>query len=135
MINPDCKIGACGYVPPIVFYLNPCRIIKFDVEKEQPIRNKDGLCMECDWDEAGELIGRINQHPKAVEGNFSGYTDEKATKKKILRDVFKKGDMWFASGDLLKFSRDGYLYFVDRIGDTYRWKGQNVATLEVATGT
>lgn len=134
MVNPLSKVGACGYVPPIAFYINPCRIIKFDIEKEEPIRDKNGFCIECDWDEPGQLIGKINQHPKATEGNFTGYTDKKATEKKILRDVFKKGDMWFASGDILKFSRDGFLYFIDRIGDTFRWKGQNVSTLEVATG-
>ena len=58
--------------------------------------------------------------------------DKAATEKKVLRDVFEKGDAWFATGDLMKMDADGYLYFVDRIGDTFRWKGENVSTNEVA---
>ena len=66
-----------------------------------------------------------------ISGRFEGYTNEEATNKKILKDVFEKGDRWFTSGDLLKKDKDGYLYFVDRIGDTFRWKSENVATSEV----
>ena len=65
-------------------------------------------------------------------GGFDGYVDKQATEKKILRNVFEKGDQWFQSGDLLSTDKDGYFYFVDRIGDTFRWKGENVATSEVA---
>ena len=64
---------------------------------------------------------------------FDGYAgDEAQTKKKILRDVFHKGDMWFRSGDLMRKDKDAYLYFIDRLGDSFRWKGENVATGEVA---
>lgn len=76
-----------------------------------------------------QLIGLIKQNDPLRR--FDGYTDEKATKKKILKDVFKKGDMWFATGDLIKLDSRGFYYFVDRIGDTFRWKGENCSTREV----
>ena len=65
------------------------------------------------------------------QGNFEGYTKASETEKKILHDVFKKGDAWFRTGDLMRRDEHGYFFFVDRIGDTYRWKGENVATSEV----
>jgi len=63
---------------------------------------------------------------------FEGYTKRDATEKKILRNAFKPGDRWFRTGDLLSFDEEGFYYFVDRIGDTFRWKGENVSTNEVA---
>ena len=72
--------------------------------------------------------------PKVSTGGleYRGYTDESATQKKLLRNVFKKGDQYFRSGDLLRRDADGFYFFVDRIGDTFRWKGENVSTAEVA---
>jgi fatty-acyl-CoA synthase len=78
----------------------------------------------------GEAIGEIR--PEDARYRFDGYQDEEATKKKILRDVFKKGDVYFRTGDLMKRDKLGYFYFVDRIGDTFRWKSENVSTNEVA---
>jgi fatty-acyl-CoA synthase len=75
----------------------------------------------------GEAIGRISAF-----GRFEGYTNPEATEKKILRNVFKKGDAYFRTGDLMRMDADDYFYFVDRIGDTFRWKGENVSTSEVA---
>ena len=103
-------------------------IVKFDVEKEEPIRDERGFCIPCEIGEVGEAVGEI----QIDAGAFDGYVDKQATQKKILRDVFKKDDQWFRSGDLLSRDRDGYFYFIDRIGDTFRWKGENVATSEVA---
>jgi fatty-acyl-CoA synthase len=79
--------------------------------------------------EIGECIGHIASDARS---NFTGYADKAATEKKILHDVFEKGDSWFRTGDLMRADSDGYLYFVDRIGDTFRWKGENVATSEVS---
>ncbi len=76
----------------------------------------------------GEAIGKIDDE----RGRFEGYSKGADTEKKILRDVFEKGDAWFRTGDLLRRDTEGYFYFVDRIGDTFRWKGENVATSEVA---
>ena len=130
LFNIDSKFGAIGRIPPYLQNLMQVRIIKFDVNEEVQIRNSDGLCIECDFDEAGEAVGKIPDDD-AISGRFEGYTNEEATNKKILKDVFEKGDRWFTSGDLLKKDKDGYLYFVDRIGDTFRWKSENVATSEV----
>jgi len=110
---------------------HPRRLVKFDIENEMPIRDpKTGLCIECKANEIGEMLGNITQDDPLRQ--FLGYTDSAATEKKILRSVFAKGDRWFRTGDLLRFDREGYIYFVDRIGDTFRWKGENVATTEVA---
>lgn len=104
------------------------RLVRFDIEREQPIRGDDGFCIECAPGEAGEAIGKIDED----RGRFEGYSKGSDTEKKILRDVFEKGDAWFRTGDLLKRDTQGYYFFIDRIGDTFRWKGENVATSEVA---
>mmetsp|Transcript_49417 Transcript_49417/g.127376 ORF Transcript_49417/g.127376 Transcript_49417/m.127376 type:complete len:616 (-) Transcript_49417:2166-4013(-) len=122
--------GAVGYFPFLVRKLVPFRIVKFDFETEMPIRDEYGRCVSCAVDEVGEGINEISS--KSVLLRFHGYTDNKATSKKVLRDVFRKGDAYFRTGDLLKMDRDGFFYFVDRIGDTFRWKGENVSTTEVA---
>jgi fatty-acyl-CoA synthase len=126
--NLDGHAGAIGRIPPILRNKIHSRIVKFDVEAEAPVRGADGLCIEADVDEPGEAVGPISAEARQ---RFDGYNDEEQTKKKILRDVFSRGDMWFRTGDLLKRDRDGYIYFVDRIGDTFRWKSENVSTSEV----
>ncbi|MBK1711049.1 long-chain-acyl-CoA synthetase, partial [Marichromatium gracile] len=107
-------------------------VVRFDYDTEEPMRGPDGFCIKCDPNEVGEVISEILDDPSKPSQRFEGYADEKATKKKILRDVFKKGDMWFRTGDLMKKDALGYVYFIDRIGDTFRWKGENVATSEVS---
>jgi fatty-acyl-CoA synthase len=82
--------------------------------------------------EAGEAIGPLRKGASHVATRFEGYTDEQASAKKIVRNVFKTGDAWFRSGDLMRKDERGFFYFVDRIGDTFRWKGENVATSEVS---
>ena len=64
--------------------------------------------------------------------NFAGYTDAAATRRKLVRDVVKKGDCWFRTGDLMRADADGFVFFVDRMGDTFRYKGENVSTAEVS---
>ncbi|MCF4166929.1 long-chain-acyl-CoA synthetase [Zavarzinia compransoris] len=132
LINADGKVGAIGRIP---FYLDRVfntKIIRFDVAAEQPVRDAKGFCIECKPDEPGECIGLIPQDPNKPVGRFEGYKGKAETEKKILRDVFEKGDMWFRTGDLMRRDAHGYFYFVDRIGDTFRWKGENVSTAEVA---
>jgi fatty-acyl-CoA synthase len=128
MINYDGHVGSVGRIPSYMRNIIVCRIIKFDVESEMPVRGPDGRCIECAAGEAGEAIGKIVDEPGR---SFEGYTQEKDTKKKVLDDVFEKGDSWFRTGDLMRKDEHGYFYFVDRIGDTFRWKGENVATSEV----
>jgi len=130
LFNYDGKVGSIGRIPFWLRNKMPTRIVRFDVEREEPIRGADGLCMECKPGEVGEAIGEIrDDEPRS---RFEGYTKGHDTERKILRDVFQKGDRWFRTGDLLRQDEEGYFYFVDRIGDTYRWKGENVATSEVA---
>jgi fatty-acyl-CoA synthase len=81
----------------------------------------------------GEALGQITADLSNFGARFEGYTDTDASEKKILRDVFAAGDAWFRTGDLMRRSETGFFYFVDRIGDTFRWKGENVATSEVAS--
>lgn len=128
-LNFDGKIGAVGRIPGwLEKQFAHIAFVKFDIETEEPIRNAEGFCLRTDVDEAGEALGRIGED---IRNRFEGYNDEQATKKKILRDVFEKDDMWFRTGDLMRKDKDGYIYFVDRIGDTFRWKGENVSTNEV----
>ena len=131
LTNVDSRFGSIGRIPPYAKNALPTKIVKFDVVNEKVVRNEDGFCIECGDDEAGEVIGLIPNEDK-FSGKFEGYTDKEATEKKILKDVFEKGDQWFSSGDLLKRDKDGYYFFVDRIGDTFRWKSENVATSEVS---
>ena len=104
------------------------RLVRFDIDTEEPVRGPDGLCQPARAGEVGEAIGRIGDD---IRHAFTGYADKAASEKKILRDVFVRGDRWFRTGDLMKQDSEGYVYFIDRIGDTFRWKGENVSTAEV----
>lgn len=125
--NFDGKVGAVGRLPKYMEKKIMTRIVKFDVAEEKPVRDADGFCIEADVNEVGEAIGKIRP-----EARFDGYNDPEQTEKKILRDVFEPGDMWFRTGDLMKRDDEAYVYFIDRIGDTFRWKAENVSTNEVA---
>jgi fatty-acyl-CoA synthase len=128
MLNYDGTVGAVGRVPDYLEWLLPSRIVRFDVEKEMPVRGRSGLCIECGPDEVGEALGGVSTR---AGREFEGYTNRADSEKKMLRDVFRKGDLWFRTGDLMRRDGHGYFYFVDRIGDTFRWKGENVSTGEV----
>lgn len=130
LVNNRNRVSAVGYVAPLLSKVYPVKIVRFDIVSEEPIRNSKGLCVECKPGEIGELIGKIVADDPTR--HFDGYTNPKATQKKILRDAFAKGDAWFRSGDLLVKDAEGFFFFKDRIGDTFRWKGENVATSEVA---
>lgn len=127
-INYASKVGAVGRVNFVLKFFFPFTLIKFDIEREEPVRNAEGLCIEAARGETGLLVGKVTQRSP-----FVGYAGNKQqTEKKRLRDVLKKGDLYFNSGDLLRFDKDNFVYFQDRVGDTFRWKGENVATSEVA---
>lgn len=130
LMNYDGTVGSVGRIPGWAKSKYNVEIVKFDIESEEPIRGADGLCTICAPGEIGEALGKIDS--KFLTGRFDGYADKAATDKKILRDAFEKGDAWFRTGDLMKQDEKGYFYFIDRIGDTFRWKGENVATSEVA---
>uniref|UniRef100_A0A9J7ZW40 long-chain-fatty-acid--CoA ligase n=1 Tax=Cyprinus carpio carpio TaxID=630221 RepID=A0A9J7ZW40_CYPCA len=127
-INYTDKVGVVGRINILSKVFFPFSIIKFDIEKEEPVRNAEGLCIPVGKDEVGLLVGKITKHTP-----FVGYAgNEQQTEKKRLGDVFVKGDLYFNSGDLLRIDHDNFVYFHDRVGDTFRWKGENVATTEVA---
>jgi fatty-acyl-CoA synthase len=132
LFNFDSMSGAVGRIPKWLERKFSVKIVRFDIEREEPVRGPDGLCIECGPGEAGEILGEILDDPKKPANRFDGYADKAATDKKILRNVFRNGDAWFRTGDLMKKDERGYFYFVDRIGDTFRWKGENVSTTEVA---
>jgi len=121
-------LGRTGYLHT---KLTGMKVAKFDVLTEELVRDASGFCIECAPGEPGELLGFIRENDPLAQ--FSGYHgNSAATQKKIICDAFKKGDKYFRTGDLLKRDAQGYWYFVDRIGDTFRWKGENVSTNEVA---
>mmetsp|Transcript_74992 Transcript_74992/g.160592 ORF Transcript_74992/g.160592 Transcript_74992/m.160592 type:complete len:641 (-) Transcript_74992:41-1963(-) len=126
--------GAMGRAGGLTQLARPMYIVKFDVENELPIRDANGFCITCKANEPGELVAPIRKIQTATGemDDFEGYTSKEASEKKILRDVFKKGDSFFRTGDLVRKDAKGYYYFVDRIGDTFRWKGENVSTMEVS---
>ena len=129
MLNYDGTVGAVGRMPGYMRSIMKIRLARFDIEQQKPVRGADGFCVECEVGEVGEAVGGISNMPGHT---FDGYTSHEDTGKKILTGAFKKGDAWFRTGDLMRRDEHGYFYFVDRIGDTFRWKGENVATSEVA---
>jgi fatty-acyl-CoA synthase len=129
ILNFDGKVGAVGRIPKYVRKRFNVRLVKFDVETEEPVRGANGLGVEARPGEIGEALGQIGAEARMA---YAGYADKAASNSKILTNVFAKGDAWFRTGDLLRQDDEGYFYFVDRIGDTFRWKGENVATTEVA---
>ena len=132
LFNLDSHPGAVGRLPAWARKSFPFKIVAFDVENNVDRRDAQGRCIECGPGEIGEALGEILNDPAKPASRFDGYADADATKAKILRDVFRQGDAWFRTGDLLRRDAAGYYYFIDRIGDTFRWKGENVSTTEVA---
>jgi fatty-acyl-CoA synthase len=132
LFNLEGKPGAIGRIPWFLRSRFQTRIVRYDLERQAPIRNALGRCEETAPGEVGEAVGRIFQDPSKPTGRFEGYSNAADNVAKILRDVFVEGDTWFRSGDLMRRDADGYFYFIDRIGDTFRWKGENVSTTEVA---
>jgi len=132
LFNVEGRPGAIGRIPPFLAHRVPTALVRFDVERGEPAREAGGRCVRCEPGEVGEAIGRIGTGSAAGVSRFEGYTSREASEGKILRDVFEPGDAWFRTGDLMRTDTGGYFYFVDRVGDTFRWKGENVATAEVA---
>jgi len=132
LFNLDGKPGSVGRIPRYLQSRFVTEVIRFDLEQEVPLHREDGFCIRAAPDEIGEVIGQILNDPARPSQRFEGYADTAENERKILRDVFEKGDLWFRTGDLMRRDKEGYFYFIDRIGDTYRWKGENVATSEVS---
>ncbi|XP_062448993.1 long-chain fatty acid transport protein 5 isoform X2 [Rhea pennata] len=126
-MNYTGKIGAVGRANVFLKKLAPFELIRYDVEQDEPIRDERGFCIPVRPGEAGLLVIKVTKKTP-----FHGYAgDPEKTEKKILRNVLVKDDVFFNSGDLLMMDHEKFLYFQDRVGDTFRWKGENVATTEV----
>ncbi len=132
LYNVEGVVGAVGRLPPFLAHRALLALVKFDAASAAPARDADGFCIRCVRGETGEAIGRIRDDASVPGGDFEGYTNPEDSEQKILRDVFEPGDAWYRTGDLMRMDASGFFYFVDRIGDTFRWKGENVATSEVA---
>ena len=123
LLNKDCTVGMTSIEHVLV---------KYDVHNDEIIRNSSNLCIEAEPGEPGLLLGKITD-----EAVFEGYTDSSATEGKIIRNAIEEGDAWFNTGDLMKTVDVGFTLgyphyqFVDRVGDTFRWKSENVSTNEV----
>jgi len=122
LYNCEGEPGAIGRIPPYLRHQQPVEILRFDFDTGAPWRDAAGFCRRCEIDEVGEAVG---------QGRFEGYTDAESSARKILKNVFEAGDAWYRTGDLMRRNERGFYYFVDRVGDTYRWKGENVSTSEV----
>ena len=132
LFNVQGKPGAIGHIPPYLVHRFAPALVSFDFDKDEPARDENGFCIRCGVNEPGEAIGKVQNDPGSAGSRYEGYTNSAETEKKILRNVFAAGDAWVRTGDLMRQDEKGFFYFVDRIGDTFRWKGENVATSEVA---
>jgi fatty-acyl-CoA synthase len=132
LFNIQGKRGAIGHIPSYLTHRFSPALVLLDFEAGEPARNEEGFCIRCTSNQVGEALGKVVNDPSNLGSRFDGYTSTEASEKKILRNVFEYGDAWFRTGDLMRKDEKGYYYFVDRIGDTFRRKGENVATSEVA---
>jgi fatty-acyl-CoA synthase len=127
LMNRRGRVGSVGRSAP--FTHNQLKLVRFDHERQVPLRGPDGFFIECRPGEVGELVSVVS---KQTTMSFDGYVNKADNEQKLMRDCFATGDVYLRTGDLFRRDYAGYYYFVDRIGDTFRWKGENVATAEVA---
>ena len=132
LYNCEGKPGSIGRVPPMLAHRYLIALIRTDPMTNEPIRDAHGQCIRCAPNEPGEAIGQIMDDPEHTHSAFEGYVDTRANDAKVLRDVLRQGDSWYRTGDLMMRDEKGFYYFVDRLGDTFRWKGENISTTEVA---
>lgn len=126
-VNYPGRCGAVGKTSCFLRMLSPFELVQFDTEAVEPVRDKQGFCVPVGPGEPGLLLAQVlGRHP------FVGYHGPRElSERKLVRDVRRHGDVYYNSGDLLSMDREGFLYFCDRLGDTFRWKGENVSTREV----
>ena len=128
LINTVGRVGACGFKSALLPHVIPIYLLKVEQETGELVRDSRGYYIEAPVGEPGELVALVKNN---FLRRFDGYENKEATQKKILTNVFQTGDRYFRSGDILKQDEDGFFYFTDRTGDTFRWKGENVSTTEL----
>jgi len=129
ILNLTGTVGSLGHVP--FERRRGFRLARLDPEQHALARGADGRASDCAADEPGELLLRVFPSAAEPHGAFRGYTEREPSAARIAYDVFEAGDAYFRSGDVLRRDRLGYFYFVDRLGDAFRWKGENISALEV----
>ncbi|EDX08527.1 GD11850 [Drosophila simulans] len=129
LINITNRVGAIGFVPVYGSSFYPVQVLRCDEYTGELLKDSKGHCISCQPGQAGLLVGKVDAR-RAVSA-FHGYADKGASEQKLLRNVFTSGDVFFNSGDMVVRDILGYFYFKDRTGDTFRWRGENVATQEV----
>ncbi|KAM7533525.1 hypothetical protein Aperf_G00000124930 [Anoplocephala perfoliata] len=130
LANTENKVGSLGFSSIILPWVYDAFLVKTDLETGEVLRDpKTGLCQPCDYGEVGQLVSRIRRSSPIL--NFEGYINRKETSRKVISNVKCFGDQYFLSGDLLIQDELGFFYFIDRLGDTFRWRGENVSTTEV----
>jgi fatty-acyl-CoA synthase len=132
LYNCEGEPGAIGRIPAFLAARLPVVLVRIAADTGEPIRNAAGFCEPCAPDESGEALGLVAGDGQSG-ARFEGYQDTEASARKLLADVFAPGDLWYRTGDLMRRDQRGFYYFVDRIGDTFRWKGENVSTAEVVS--
>nr|XP_019937961.1 PREDICTED: long-chain fatty acid transport protein 6 [Paralichthys olivaceus] len=121
------KIGTVGRSNFLYKLLFTYDLVKYDMEKDEPVKDQYGFCQRVGKGETGLLLSKVS-----AISPFFGYAGSKQlTEKKLMRNVFVKGDAYFNTGDLMSEDQEGFICFKDRVGDTFRWKGENVATTEL----
>ena len=129
IVNLWGNVGSVGRIP--FRSLSPFALVRYDAEGETHPTNADGFLQQCNTHETGELLIKIHKRTFFQALSYRGYLDSNASNAKIIHNVFRHGDAYFRTGDLLRYDENDFFYFVDRIGNTFRWKGENVSTLEV----
>ncbi|XP_034324906.1 long-chain fatty acid transport protein 6 isoform X2 [Magallana gigas] len=130
MVNISNKLGAVGRMSPLLKMTLPSEFVLYDQATEDVVRNKDGLCVLAPLDTPGLLLLKLNERRRMTFEGYKGKESER--KKKLVHDVIVPGDCYINTGDAFTRDKDYFVYFADRLGDTFRWKGENVSTTEVA---
>lgn len=129
IVNLTGTPGSVGHLP--LGRLRGYRLVRIDANSLELARDANGFARECDADEPGELLLRLKPTKQKPNGDYLGYLGEAAGRERVVRDVFRAGDLYCRTGDLLRRNAAGEYFFVDRLGDTFRFKGENVSTREV----
>uniref|UniRef100_A0A8C2PDZ5 long-chain-fatty-acid--CoA ligase n=1 Tax=Capra hircus TaxID=9925 RepID=A0A8C2PDZ5_CAPHI len=126
-INYPGRCGAQGKTSCFLRMLSPFELVQYSLETEEPLRDSQGLCIPARPGEAGLLLTQVLRHQP-----FLGYRGPRElSEKKLVKNVRRPNDLYYNTGDVLAMDHEGFLYFHDRLGDTFRWKGENVSTREV----
>ncbi|XP_032027244.1 long-chain fatty acid transport protein 5 isoform X2 [Hylobates moloch] len=127
LVNYVGRCGALGKMSCLLRMLSPFELVQFDMEAAEPVRDSQGFCIPVGLGEPGLLLTKVLSHQP-----FVGYRGPRElSERKLVRNVRQSGDVYYNTGDVLAMDREGFLYFRDRLGDTFRWKGENVSTHEV----